>query len=272
MYIPIPSPHTPILPLKKWQGKSGLNSYADFVMQIDNHIGELDNLLEELKISNNTIVIFTSDNGCSPEANFNLLSEKGHHPSGKFKGHKADIFEGGHRVPFIIKWPKKIQPGSSSDKTICTTDFMATCAEILNIKLDQNEGVDSFSMVPLFSKETHDNYKRSYTIHHSINGSFAIRKGNYKFIFCPGSGGWSTPKPSHNETKNLPKFQLYNLDNDPSESNNLYGKLPELEKELISIFKNAINNGRTTKGPVQENFPTNRFNEKWEPLAIFSKD
>ena len=127
-------------------------------------------------------------------------------------------------------------------------------------------------MVPLFSKETHDNYKRSYTIHHSINGSFAIRKGNYKFIFCPGSGGWSTPKPFNNETNNLPKFQLYNLDNDPSESNNLYGKLPELEKELISIFKNAINNGRTTKGPVQENFPTNRLNEKWEPLAIFSKD
>ena len=206
-------------------------------MQIDNHIGELDNLLEELKISNNTIVIFTSDNGCSPEADFDLLSQKGHHPSGKFKGHKADIFEGGHRVPFIIKWPKKIQPGSSSDKTICTTDFMATCAEILNIKLDQNEGVDSFSMVPLFSKKTHDNYKRSYTIHHSINGSFAIRKGNYKLIFCPGSGGWSSPKPSQNETKNLPKFQLYNLDNDPSESNNLYGKDSYEKKVRTALFK-----------------------------------
>ena len=272
LYLPLPSPHTPILPLTKWQGKSGLNSYADFVMQIDNHIGELDTLLEELKISNNTIIIFTSDNGCSPEANFNLLSEKGHHPSGKFRGHKADIFEGGHRVPFIIKWPKKIQAGSSSDKIICTTDLIATCAEILNIKLDQSEGVDSFSMVPLFSKETQDNFERSYTIHHSINGSFAIRKGMYKFIFCPGSGGWSIPKPSQNETKNLPKFQLYNLDNDPSESNNLYGKLPELEDELIAIFKNAITNGRTTDGDVQKNFPTNRFNEKWEPLAIFSKD
>ena len=148
---------------------------------------------------------------------------------------------------------------------------MATCAEILNIKLDQNEGVDSFSMVPLFSKETHGNFKRSYTIHHSINGSFAIRKGKYKFIFCPGSGGWSVPKPSQNQTKNLPRFQLYDLNNDPSESNNLYGQFPKLEKKLIAIFKNAITNGRTTDGPVQENFPINLFNEKWEPLAIFSE-
>ena len=103
-------------------------------------------------------------------------------------------------------------------------------------------------------------------------GRFAIRKGKYKFIFCPDSGGWSIPKPSQNETKNLPKFQLYNLDIDPSESNNLYGKFPELEKELIAIFKNAITKGRTTDGPVQENSPTNRFNEKWEPLVIFSGD
>ena len=272
LYLPLPSPHTPILPVKKWQGKSGLNSYADFVMQIDDHIGEVDSLLKDLKISNNTIIIFTSDNGCSPEANFDLLSEKGHYPSGEFRGHKADIFEGGHRVPFIVKWPKKIKAGSISNNTICTTDLIATCAEILNIKLDEDEGVDSFSMVPLFSKQTQDNFKRSYTIHHSINGSFAIRKGDYKFIFCPGSGGWSHPKPSSNETKNLLKFQLYDISNDPSESNNLFGKFPKLEKELITIFKNAITKGRTTDGPIQENFPTNRFNEKWEPLAIFSKD
>lgn len=272
LYLPLPSPHTPILPLKKWQGKSGLNSYADFVMQIDDHIGQLDNLIKDLKISNNTIIIFTSDNGCSPEANFDLLSEKGHAPSDEFRGHKADIFEGGHRVPFIVKWPKKIKAGSISNKTICTTDLIATCAEILNIKLYEDEGVDSFSMVPLFSKQTQDNFKRSYTIHHSINGSFAIRKGDYKFIFCPDSGGWSHPRPWNNEGENLPKFQLYNLNSDPSESNNLFGKFPKLEKELITIFKNAIKNGRTTDGPVQENFPTNRLNEKWEPLAIFSRD
>ena len=94
-------------------------------------------------------------------------------------------------------------------------------------------------------------------------------RGDYKFIFCPDSGGWSPPKPWSNEGENLPKFQLYNLNSDPSESNNLFGKFPKLEKELITIFKNAITNGRTTDGPIQENFPTNRFNEKWEPLAIF---
>ena len=109
LYLPLPSPHTPILPTEQWKGKSGLNPYADFVMQIDHRVGRLNELLDELGISKNTIVIFTSDNGCSPQAKFDELEKKGHDPSGLFRGHKADIFEGGHRVPFIVKWPKKIQ-------------------------------------------------------------------------------------------------------------------------------------------------------------------
>ena len=169
LYLPLPSPHTPILPTKDWKGKSGLNEYADFVMQIDHHMGELNNLLKELNISENTMIVFTSDNGCSPEANFKLLAEKDHYPSGPYRGFKAGIFEGAHRVPFIIKWPKKIIPGSVSDKTICTTDFMGTLADILNVKLDDDEGVDSFSMLPLFSKESEVKYDREFTIHHSIN-------------------------------------------------------------------------------------------------------
>ena len=145
---------------------------------------------------------------------------------------------------------------------------MATCAEILNIKLDQSDGVDSFSMVPLFSKATQDNFERSYTIHHAINGSFAIRKGMYKFIFCPSSGGWSIPKPSQNETKNLPKFQLYNLDNDPSETNTLYGKFPKLEDELIEIFKQlAIING---EAGVYE--PIVEFENEWGDDFEFTPD
>ena len=194
LYLPLPSPHTPILPTKDWKGKSGLNEYADFVMQIDHHMGELNNLLKELNISENTMIIFTSDNGCSPEANFKLLAEKDHYPSGPYRGFKAGIFEGAHRVPFIIKWPKKIIPGSVSEKTICTTDFMGTLADILNVKLDDDEGVDSFSMLPLFSKESELNYGREFTIHHSINGSFAIRKDDFKFIFTNDSGGWGYPR------------------------------------------------------------------------------
>ena len=269
LYLPLPSPHTPILPTEEWRGKSGLNPYADFVMQIDHRVGRLNRLLDELGISDNTIVIFTSDNGCSPEAKFEVLGAKGHYPSGVFRGHKADIFEGGHRVPFIVKWPKKIQAGLVSQKTICTTDLLATCADILGKKLSDSEGEDSFSMLPTFSKATENDYQRSFTIHHSINGSFAIRKGAYKFIFCPGSGGWSFPRPSKKEIHGLPKFQLYNLEQDPEENNNLFGQYPEIENELITLFKTAINNGRTTPGTPQKNFSTHFSSKKWDPLAVF---
>ncbi len=272
LYLPLPSPHTPILPTGEWKGKSGLNPYADFVMQIDHRVGRLNGLLDQLGISENTIVIFTSDNGCSPQAKFDLLAEKGHDPSGVFRGHKADIFEGGHRVPFIVKWPRKIKASSVSRKTICTTDLLATCTDILRKTLKDKEGEDSFSMVPLFSEETKNQYKRSFTIHHSIDGSFAIRKGDFKFIFCPGSGGWSFPRPSKKETQMLPKFQLYNLKEDPEEKNNLYGQYPKIENELITLFTAAIQNGRTTPGAPRENFGTHFSSKKWEPLAVFEED
>ena len=241
-------------------------------MQIDHRMGRLNRLLNQLGISENTMVIFTSDNGCSPQAKFDVLGEKGHDPSGVFRGHKADIFEGGHRVPFIVKWPRKIKAGSVSHKTICTTDLLATCADILGKTLKDKEGEDSFSMMPLFSEETKNQYKRSFTIHHSINGSFAIRKGAYKFIFCPGSGGWSFPRPSKNEIEGLPKFQLYNLKEDPEEKNNLYGKYPKVEGELIALFTTAIQNGRTTPGIPQKNFGSHFTSKKWEPLAVFEED
>ena len=272
LYLPLPSPHTPILPTEQWKGKSGLNPYADFVMQIDHRMGRLNRLLNQLGISENTMVIFTSDNGCSPQAKFDVLGEKGHDPSGVFRGHKADIFEGGHRVPFIVKWPRKIKAGSVCHKTICTTDLLATCADILGKTLKDKEGEDSFSMMPLFSEETKNQYKRSFTIHHSINGSFAIRKGAYKFIFCPGSGGWSFPRPSKNEIEGLPKFQLYNLKEDPEEKNNLYGKYPKVEGELIALFTTAIQNGRTTPGIPQKNFGSHFTSKKWEPLAVFEEN
>jgi arylsulfatase A-like enzyme len=272
LYLPLASPHTPILPTGEWKGKSGLNPYADFVMQIDHHVGKLNGLLDQLGISENTMVIFTSDNGCSPQAKFEVLGEKGHDPSGVFRGHKADIFEGGHRVPFIVKWPVKIQAGSFSHKTICTTDLLASCADILGKKLSDKEGEDSFSMVPAFAKLTENDYQRTFTIHHSINGSFAIRKGVHKFIFCPGSGGWSYPRPSKKETQGLPKFQLYNLKEDPEEKNNLYGQSPKIENELIALFTAAIKNGRTTPGTPQKNFSTHFSSKKWEPLAVFENE
>lgn len=269
LYLPLPSPHTPILPTSEWKGKSGLNPYADFVMQIDHRVGRINTLLNKLNLAENTIVIFTSDNGCSPQAKFDVLAEKGHDPSGVFRGHKADIYEGGHRVPYIVKWPKKIKAGSVNQNTNCSSDLLATCADLLGQPLLDNEGEDSFSMVPLFTNQQKSDYGRTFTIHHSINGSFAIRKGDYKFIFCPGSGGWSAPRPGRDSFEGLPKFQLYDLKSDPEESNNLYGKKPKVEEELIRLFSNAIKKGRTRPGAPQANYSTFFSGRNWDPLAVF---
>ena len=269
LYLALPSPHTPILPTEEWQGKSGLNPYADFVVMIDDYMGRLTKTLEEQGIAENTMVVFTSDNGCSPQADFDILAEKGHDPSAVYRGHKADIFEGGHRVPFIVKWPAKIKAGSVSEKTICTTDFMATCADVADLTLMDNEGEDSFSMLPLFQDAQSADYAREMTVHHSINGSFAIRKDNWKMIFCPGSGGWSAPRPNAKEIAGLPKFQLYNLNEDPAEENNLYGNHPELENDLKQRMLGLIENGRSTPGGKQQNDLEAYGSKDWKQLKVF---
>lgn len=253
LYLALPSPHTPILPTGSWKGKSGINPYADFIMEIDDYMGQMQKMVEEVGISENTIIVFTSDNGCSPQADFKILEEKSHDPSYIYRGHKADILEGGHRVPFIVKWPKTIKPNSISDKTICTTDLLATLADLTNTKLKDNEGEDSFSMLPLFTNATADNYLRKETVHHSINGSFAIRKGKWKMIFCPGSGGWSDPKPNSEIIKTLPKYQLYDLEKDPGEKNNLYPENAEIADKLEKLMVETIKYGRSTKGKNQQN-------------------
>jgi arylsulfatase A len=267
LYLALPSPHTPILPLEQWQGKSGLNPYGDFVMMIDDYMGQLLEVIKKAGIEDNTLVIFTSDNGCSPEAQFDELAEKGHFPSYIYRGHKADIFEGGHRVPFIAKWPKKIKKGIISSEVICTTDLMATCAEIAGYDLADNEGEDSYSMMPLFEHRVMKKPLREATIHHSINGSFAIRKGDWKLIMCAGSGGWSFPRPEDKSViDTLPEIQLYNLAENPGERKNLYATHPEKVEELRSLLKDYILNGRSTPGEAQNNDPYE--NDWWQVLNI----
>ena len=224
-------------------------------MMIDDYIGRLLETIKKAGIEENTLVVFTSDNGCSPQARFRILREKGHNPSYVFRGHKADIFEGGHHVPFIMRWPSQINSGSVSDKTICTTDLMATCADIVGISLNDNEGEDSFSLLPLFDNPQNSIFNRNYTIHSSINGNFSIRKGDWKLSLCPGSGGWSQPKPKQAIEQGLPKIQLYNLTKDIGEQNNVYAEYPEKVKELYNLLFECINNGRSTPGKLQANDP-----------------
>lgn len=254
LYLALPSPHTPILPTEEWQGKSDLNPYGDFTLMIDDYIGKLLDTLDAAGIADNTIVIFTSDNGCSPAAGIKEMIELGHYPNSIYRGHKADIFEGGHRVPFMVKWPNTIKMGSVSDETICLTDLMATFAEVVNYDLKDNEGEDSYSLLSTFKEMTLSSPLREATVHHSINGSFAIRQNNWKLIMCPGSGGWSFPKPNDVEAlAGLPPIQLYDLTNDPQESNNLATANPEKVKELKSLLSQYISKGRSTPGEPQKN-------------------
>ncbi|XOV91779.1 MAG: arylsulfatase [Bacteroidota bacterium] len=268
LYLALPSPHTPILPTEEWQDKSGLLPYTDFVMMIDDYVGKLDKTLKELGIEDNTMIIFTSDNGCSPAAGIDELIEMGHHPSYHFRGHKADIYEGGHRVPFFVKWPSKIKKGQISDQIICTTDLMATLADITGTVLKDNEGEDSFSMLPFLTGED-PKTPRTSIIHHSINGSFAIRKGDWKLIMAPGSGGWSYPRPGRDLAvlDTLPPVQLYNLSNDPGETTNLQAANPDVVNELKSLLIDQIKNGRTTPGSPQANDP---IDFEWKQIRFIN--
>ena len=198
------------MPAGPWRGRSGLNAYGDFVMQTDGSMGQLLAALDRAGLAANTLVIFTSDNGCSPAAGVAELERKGHFPSYHFRGYKADIFDGGHRIPFLARWPGRIAPGTASDQLICLCDLMATCAEIVGVKLPAAAGEDSVSLLPVLLA-TARRPIREAVVHHSVNGSFAIRQGRWKLELCPDSGGWSDPKPGSAAAQKLPPIQLYDM-------------------------------------------------------------
>jgi len=252
LYFPLNAPHTPILPTADFQGKSGIGPYGDFVMQCDWTVGEIMQTLDRHGMTENTLFIVTSDNGCSPMADFDDLAQQGHHPSYHFRGYKADIYEGGHRIPFIARWPAKVFPGSVCDDTICLTDLLATVAAILDSDLPAGSGEDSVSILPDLLGRASGSVREA-TVHHSINGSFAIRQGKWKLEFCAGSGGWSFPQPLEAEKLDLPRFQLYDLDQDISERVNVMDEHPEVVERLTEILMDYVEAGRSKPGPPQKN-------------------
>lgn len=251
IYFPMPAPHTPILPSAEFQGKSHTNEYGDFVLMVDAMVGKIRQKLQDLGLYENTILIMTSDNGCSPMANFEELLRAGHNPSYVFRGHKADIYEGGHRIPLLISWPEGIPAGQVCDQTVCLSDFMATMADILESPLPPDAGVDSISNLPLW-QDADCPAVREDVVHQSIEGHLSIRKGKYKLEMCPGSGGWSYPKPGE-ETPDMPKFQLYNLETDIGERVNIIEEHPAIAEYLKKLLIAHVRNGRSTPGPVQQN-------------------
>ncbi|MCC9606241.1 arylsulfatase [Blastopirellula sp. JC732] len=253
LYLPLPAPHTPIVPLPPFKDASGLNPYADFVMQVDHHVGQLLDTLKEAGVDDDTIVFFTSDNGCSPQANFPVLLEKGHDPSAGFRGHKADIYEGGHRVPLVVRWPGKIDGGQTTKALACLTDIYPTLAAITQQPRKAAGGEDGYSLLPVFAgKETSG---RDTLISHSISGHFAIRQGDWKLCLAHGSGGWSDPKENVAIKQGLPAMQLFNLASDPAEQENLVDANPEKVKVLLALLQTQVEQGRCTPG---EKLPNDR--------------
>lgn len=251
IYLPLASPHTPIVPSPEWRGKSGLGAYGDFVMQTDACVGEVLAALEKNGLAENTLVIFTSDNGCSPQADFEELAKLGHDPSADFRGTKADIWEGGHRVPFLVRWPAKVKPGTKSDALVCLTDLMATTAEITGAKLPENAAEDSVSFLPVLLQAGKS--MRTRIIHHSIHGQFAIREGNWKLAFCPGSGGWSAPGDVEARKQGLPAVQLYDLSTDIGEKINKQAAHPDVVERLTDTMQAIVSAGRSNPGSPQKN-------------------
>jgi len=250
LYLPLTSPHTPIVPSEKWQGRSSIGEYGDFLMETDWVVGEVLRALERNDALQNSLVVFTTDNGCSPAAKIPDLEKKGHKPNGDLRGHKADIYEGGHRVPFIVSWPGKVEQGSETSRLICQTDFLATCADILGEKLAPDAGVDSISFLPTLrdSSVTH----RDAVVHHSIGGAFAIRQGKWKLCLCKGSGGWSAPRPGK-APADAPPVQLFDLEADPAETKNLAVEQPEKVAQLTQVLQEFVDRGRSTPGAEQAN-------------------
>ena len=287
VYFPLNAPHTPIVPTPQFKGKSKVGIYGDFVMQVDHHIGEVVQALKDNGMLENTLVIFTADNGCSPAAvrwgtSKNIVFNNGkgkpfdpnkHYANAELRGHKADIFEGGHRVPFIAHWPAQVKAGSKYNQTVCLTDLLATCADIAGQKLPDNAGEDSVSILPALLGKTQKPLREA-TVHHSINGSFSIRKGNWKLELCPGSGGWSYPRWRDVNMTNFPKAQLYDLKADPGETTNLYKKHPKIVRELTELLQKYVDQGRSTPGKPQKNegdtyiwradWPNNKLGSKYK--------
>ena len=251
LYMPMTSPHTPLSVNKPWIGKSGLNNlYADLVMETDDIFGRVLAALEKHGIEDNTLVIFAIDNGCAHYIGAEAMEAQGHFPSGPFRGYKSDAWDGGHRIPCIARWPDVINPGSECGQLVCLSDLMATCAEFLGDTLPDDAGEDSLSMMPLFCETGAAN--RTTVVHHSISGKFAIRSGRWKLVLCPGSGGWT-----HNDAEaaraGLPLVQLYDMQTDAGEQQNVYAEHPQRVKDMIAILKHFVDRGRSTPGARQTN-------------------
>ena len=227
LYLPLCPPHTPVVPAPEFIGKSGVTGkesiYGDWIFQGDFMLGQILEALDRQKLTDNTLIIVSADNGAADR------------PYAPLRGSKAQIYEGGHRVPFLVRWPGKIKAGSVCDHTICLTDLIATTAEITGATLPENAGEDSFSILP-YLLGTATSPVRDSIIHQDAKGTLSLRQGPWKLIFA-----------------STEKHELYNLQNDLSEVTNVAAAHPEIVKRLTTLMQKLIDDGRSTPGPIMKN-------------------
>jgi arylsulfatase A-like enzyme len=229
LYFALSAPHAPWLPPDFVKGRSKAGPRGDQVVLVDWCVGQILQALDRLNLRDNTLVIVTSDNG--PR-----IGVKGHKSAGLWRGYKSHIWEGGHREPFIARWPGKIKPNTESDELISFTDLMATCAAIVGTSLPDNAGEDSYNILPAFLSEKFEKPIRPDIIHHSVWGVFSIRKGKWKLILdTRGSGGWVRPRDEY-PVPGTPG-QLYNVEEDPYETTNLWDSHSEIVESLTKLLQ-----------------------------------
>lgn len=244
LYMPLTGPHKPTQPHERFQGKTPLSEYGDFVHQVDWTIGEVLNAIDESGEADNTLVFFTSDNGSymyrydeagkedhTDDATIQGFRANNHTANGSLRGTKADVWEGGHRVPTFVRWPENVKAGSVSTATVCHTDIYATIAEVVGFELSDSEAEDSLSWLPILHGKSDS--RGAPVINHSANGMFAIRDGGWKLVAGNGSGGRQAPKGKPFEEP----FELYDLSEDGAESKNLAAENPEKVKELRALLE-----------------------------------
>ncbi|MCU0857715.1 MAG: arylsulfatase [Pontiellaceae bacterium] len=257
LYLAYPSPHTPWLPSEEFTGKSGAGLYGDFVMMVDANIGKVLDALEKTGQAQDTLIVFASDNGpCWYDED---VERFGHDSAGGLRGMKSDLWEAGHRVPFIVRWPGRVEAGSTSEQIVCLTDLLATFASATGCELPGEAGPDSFNLVPVLEGRQPENMpvRGPIVMKAGSCSSMMILDGDFKLINALGSGGFSDPKvitPGPGD----PAGQLYNLKNDIGETENIYSACPEMVSRLTAEMNAIIEQGRSriiedgTGGPETE--------------------
>jgi len=233
LYFPTSSPHTPHVARAPFRGQSQAGPYGDFVVEHDWSIGRILNTLDRHGLSDNTLVYVTSDNGCHSGPP-RLWEDYQHRANYHFRGQKSDAWDGGHRIPLLVRWPGQVKAGAVCEQTVCLTDLLHTSAAMCDHQLAGNEGEDSYNLLPYLRGDTSRTIREA-TVHHSINGDFAIRQGPWKLVLCRGSGGWSLP--AKDVPAEAPEVQLYDMANDVVEQHNVQAEHPEGVERLTALVR-----------------------------------